>query len=101
MKRTALILATTLFAQLAFAGDCVITTDRKACAGKEAEVLKPYNGKNPTEETKSLADAGACEKLAEKSAKIIRKGTLAEKKVTAKFDGKDLGKNFSDKSDCK
>lgn len=101
MKKTTLVVGIILFGNLAFAGDCTITTDRKACPGKEAEVLKPYNGKNPTEETKKFDDVGACEKWAEKSAKIIRKGTLAEKKVSAKFDGKDLGKSFSDKSDCK
>lgn len=101
MKKTTLIVAITFLGQLAFAGDCMITTDRKACPGKEAEVLKPYNGKNPTEETKKMDDVAACEKWAEKSSKIIRKGTLAEKKVSAKFDGKDLGKSFADKSDCK
>lgn len=84
----------------AMAGECVITIDRKACPGKETDAFKPYNGKNPTEEKKSQDSAGACEKWAEKSAKIVRKGTLTEKKVTAKFDGKDV-KGSSDKADCK
>lgn len=101
MKKTTLIVALTLAGQFAFAGDCVLKTDRKACAGKEAEVLKPYNGKNPTEDKKSADSAEACEKMAEKGSKIVRKGTLSEKTVTASFDGKDLGKSFTDKSECK
>ncbi|WP_413559315.1 hypothetical protein [Bdellovibrio sp. HCB209] len=101
--KTALMtaVATMMMAQVAFAADCMITVDRKACAGKEVEALKPYNGKNPTEETKSLDSAEACEKWADKTSKIVRKGTLTEKKVTVKFDGKDLGKSFSDKAACK
>jgi hypothetical protein len=103
MMKTALMttVATLMMAQAAFAGDCTITVDRKACAGKETEALKPYNGKNPTEESKKLDSAEACEKWGEKSSKIVRKGTLTEKKVSVKFDGKDLGKSFSDKAECK
>ncbi|WP_413291998.1 hypothetical protein ACLSU7_11290 [Bdellovibrio sp. HCB185ZH] len=93
--------ATLMMAQAAFAGDCNISVDRKACPGKEVEAMKPYNGKNPTDETKKLDSAEACEKWAEKTSKIVRKGTLTEKKVTVKFDGKDLGKSFSDKAECK
>ena len=70
MKKIILMFATVVMAQTAFAGDCQITIDRKACPGKEVDALKPYNGKNPTEESKKLDDAGACEKWAEKSAKI-------------------------------
>lgn len=101
MKKIALLVAATLFSQLAFAGDCVITIERKACPGKEVDALKPYNGKNPTEESKKLDSADACEKFAEKSSKIVRKGTLSGKKVTVKFDGKDLGKTFDGTSECK
>lgn len=101
MKKTTLIVSMLLMGQMAFAGDCVISIDRKACTGKETEAMKPYNGKNPTEETKKLDNEEACSKWAEKSSKIIRKGTLTEKKVSAKFDGKDLGKTFTDKAECK
>lgn len=101
MKKTILIVSTLLMAQVAFAGDCTITTSRTACAGKESEALKPYNGKNPTDESKKMDNEEACLKWAEKSSKIIRKGTLTEKSVTAKFDGKDLGKTFADKAECK
>ncbi|KHD88534.1 MAG: hypothetical protein OM95_08465 [Bdellovibrio sp. ArHS] len=101
MKKTALVAALLLMSSMSYAGDCVISIDRKACPGKETEAFKPYNGKNPTDETKKLDSAEACAKWAEKSAKIVRKGTLTEKKVTGKFDGADLGKNFSDKVDCK
>ncbi|MBO9668280.1 MAG: hypothetical protein J7501_15880 [Bdellovibrio sp.] len=95
------VAACMLMGQFSVAGECTITVDRKACTGKEVDALKPYNGKNPTDESKKLDTAEACEKWAEKSAKIVRKGTLTEKKVTVKFDGKDLGKSFSDKADCK
>lgn len=101
MKKTMLIFAIALIGNMAFAGDCSITTDRKACPGKEADALKPYNGKNPTEEAKKFDNEEACVKWAEKNSKIVRKGTLTEKVVTVKFDGKDLGKTFSDKAECK
>lgn len=101
MKKIILATAVVFSAQFAFAADCVITIDRKACAGKEADALKPYNGKNPTDETKKLDSAEACLKFAEKSSKIVRKGTLAEKSVSGKYDGKDLGKSFADKAECK
>lgn len=91
---------TLVTANQAFAADCVISIDRKACAGKETEALKPYQGKNPTEEKKSVTDEAACKSMAEKAAKIVRKGTLTAKKVTAKFDGKDVG-SFEDKAECK
>lgn len=90
-----------LIGQMAFAGDCVLTTDRKACPGKEDAAFKPYNGKNPADESKKMDNEEACLKWAEKSSKIIRKGTLTSKSVTAKFDGKDLGKTFSDTAECK
>ena len=101
MKKIILTAALVLTAQSAFAADCVITIDRKACAGKEADARKPYNGKNPTEETKKLDSVEACEKFADKSSKIIRKGTLTEKTVSGKYDGKDLSKTFNDKVECK
>ncbi|KYG60723.1 hypothetical protein AZI85_12070 [Bdellovibrio bacteriovorus] len=101
MKKTTLVAALLLMSSVSYAGDCVITIERKACAGKETEAFKPYNGKNPTEETKKLDSAEACTKWAEKSSKIVRKGTLTEKKVTGKFDGADLGKTFADKAECK
>mgnify|MGYP003616758098 FL=1 len=79
----------------------MISIDRSACPGKEAEMLKPYNGKNPTTEKKTFASAEECSKFAEKSSKIIRKGTLASKKVTGTFDGTALEKMFEEKKDCK
>lgn len=94
---TAILLSTTSV----FAGECKISITRKACPGKEAEAFKPYNGKETTEETKSQESAEKCSAFAEKSAKIVRKGTLTEKIVKGTFDGKDLGKSFSDKADCK
>lgn len=86
----------------ALAAECKFKTAREACAGKETEAFKPYDGKKETEDKKDVADEAACLALAEKSAKIVRKGTLTSKKVhTVSFGGKDLGKTFEDKKDCK
>ncbi len=52
-------------------------------------------------EKKTLAAAEECLKFAEKSSKIVRKETLAGKKVTATFDGKALDKEFNEKVECK
>lgn len=79
----------------------MINIDRSACPGKEAEMLKPYNGKNPTTEKKTFGSVEECSKFAEKSSKIVRKGTLAGKKVTGTFDGKALEKGFDEKAECK
>ena len=95
------ILSALFFISLsAQAGDCVLSINRTACAGKETAAYKPYNGKNPTEEKKSVADAGACKAEAEKAAKIVRKGTLSKKVVTATFDGAAAG-TASDEAACK
>ncbi len=95
-------IALTFAASMASAAECAFKTDRTACPGKETEAMKPYDGKNPTEDKKEVADEKACLTLAEKSAKIVRKGTLAAKKVTTvTFGGKDLGQTFEDKKDCK
>lgn len=101
MMKKLLIAATLLAGITAHAGDCKISITRKACPGKEAEAFKPYSGKETTEESKAQDDVAKCEAFAEKSAKIVRKGTLTEKIVKGSFDGKDLGKTFSDKVDCK
>ena len=95
------LLTISLVSLSAFAGDCVISTDRKPCAGKEAEALKPYDGKNPTEEKIAKATtAEACTKEGEKAAKIVRKGVLTKKSVKATFDGKVVLEK-SDEKDCK
>jgi hypothetical protein len=85
----------------AFAGICTVKIDRTPCPGKTEEARKPYDGKNPTEEKKKVDTAKACEDLAAEKVKIVRAGVLAEKKATASYDGKDLGKNFNDKKECK
>lgn len=102
MKKMILTAMTTvLCASTVFAAECKIQIAREACAGKETEAFKPYDGKKETEEKKEMADEAACSKWADKSSKIVRKGTLTAKKVTGSFDGKDLGKTFEDKKDCK
>lgn len=91
-------------ASSASAGDCVLTIDRTPCPGKVSAARKPYAGVNPTVEVKkNVADAAACGKEAEKAAKIIRKNTLAAKKVTAKFDGVWVGggRHYADNAACK
>lgn len=95
-----LIMASLFIVSTTFAEDCLVKTDRKPCPGKETETLKPYNGKNPTEDKKTAADGAACKALAEKSAKIVRKGTLSEKTVSAVF-GKESFGPFKDTSACK
>ena len=101
MKKLGLLIATLLISNSLLAGECTLSIHRTACAGKEAEMLKPYDGKNPTEEKDAKATtAEACTAAAEKAAKIVRKGVLAKKVVTAKFDGKDLGEKSSEK-ECK
>lgn len=77
-----------------------MTIKRDACAGKEAAAYKPYNGKVETEEKKTVADVAACKAEAAKAAKIVRKGTLSKKTVTAKFDGADAGVETGT-SECK
>jgi hypothetical protein len=74
------------------APECTLTIDRTPCPGKEADAVKPYSGKNPTDEKTKAKDEAACIKDAEKAVKIIRKGTLSKKVAVAKFDGKEVGK---------
>jgi hypothetical protein len=97
------VIALSFVSSMAMAkGECAYKTAREACPGKETEALKPYDGKKETDDKKEVDDEKACLSLAEKSAKIVRKGTLASKKVHAvTFAGKDLGKTFEDKKDCK
>ncbi len=95
------ILFTALISQYAFSAEkCIITTNRTACPGKEKLMLTPYKGVNPTVDEKDAKDAADCKKMSEESSKIIRKGTLAGKKVTAKY-GKDSFGPFEDKAECK
>lgn len=105
MKKKYGIVALLVFSagQMAVAGDCVLTISRTACPGKQAEALKPYGGKETTEEKKSADDGAACAKAAEKAAKIVRKGVLSAKKVTATFGGAPVegGKTFSGEAACK
>lgn len=103
MFKFRIILATTFISlsSLASASECLLSITRTPCAGKEAEALKPYEGKATTEEKKKSPTADACAKAGEKAAKILRKGTLESKSVVASFDGAAVtGSPFSDKSAC-
>jgi hypothetical protein len=98
--KSVLLIGLIVLAQSAMAGECSLSINRTACAGKEAEALKPYDGKNPTVEKGKATDLEGCTKEGEKAAKIVRKGTLAKKVVTITFDGKAVG-DKSDSKECK
>lgn len=101
MKKILIAISTLVLSTTAFAGDCTLTITRTACAGQEAEALKPYDGKNPTEEKDAKSTtAEACKAAGEKAAKIVRKGVLSKKVVKATFDGKPAGETTSEK-ECK
>lgn len=101
MKAKLFVAAISLISSAAFAGECAISITRTACPGKETEAFKPYNGKTTTEEKKDVADAAACIAMADKTVKIVRKGTLGKKVIKGTFAGADLGKTFEDVKDCK
>lgn len=102
MKTLTLVLfaSALVLGPVAHAAECMLSIDRTACEGKQEAAMKPYAGKNPTEEKTKAKDAEGCMKDAEKAAKIIRKGTLTKKVVTATFDGKEVGKK-EDSAACK
>ena len=101
MKFLSLLSLTLILSHSAFAGDCSLSIDRKACPGKEAEALKPYDGKNPTEEKIAKATTlDACTKEGDKASKIVRKGVLTKKTVKITFDGKMVEEKSSEK-ECK
>lgn len=99
MRLFCLLALSAVLSSAAFA-DCTLIIDRKACPGKEAETVKPYDGKNPTEEKGKATTEESCMKEGEKAAKIVRKGVLAKKTVKISFNGKALGEKSEDK-ECK
>lgn len=101
MKHVLFVSLFTFAASASFGADCMLKTKRDACPGQEAKAYKPYNGKVETEDKEAKAtDAAACKAAAEKSVKIVRKGTLTKKTVVAMFDGKEVA-NVSDQAECK
>lgn len=104
MRRLASMTIAAMISVSASAADCVLTIDRTPCPGKVAAARRPYAGVNPTREVKkNAADAATCAKEAENAAKIIRKGTLSAKKVTAVYGGVPVGRgrNFVDQAACR
>ncbi len=95
-----LLALSTVFSSASIAGECVLKIKREACPGKESSALKPYGGKEETEEKNTTGSAATCKAMAEKSAKIVRKGTLAKKTISYSFDGKDSA-TTSDSAECK
>lgn len=100
MKKSFVVAMVLAITSASFAGECVLKIKRDACAGKEAAAFKPYNGKAETEEKKKVDNADACKEEAKKAAKIVRKGTLSKKTVTASFDGA-AAVTESDSAECK
>ncbi len=95
MKSFSLLLTLVLSSQL-FAGVCNITIDRTPCsAATKAEMLRPYKGINPKSDQYEFKKIEECIAKAEDDAKIKRTGLILKKVVTATFDGKDIGKNFT------
>ena len=84
---------------MGWAADYKIITDRKPCPGKERDAYKPYQGENPTESHFEVEDTDECMRLARNEVKILRKGTIGEKTVTATFRGKSAGV-YSDLKKC-
>lgn len=82
-------------------GVCTIVIDRTPCKGKDAEVYKPYAGKNPTTETRPKAKtAEECLKEGEKSAKIVRRGAIIKKFVKVSLGGKEIGTKEDTSDQC-
>jgi len=101
MKAKSGLVFALFYSQIAHAGVCELTIERIDCPGKKFEALQPFEGENPTHEKLKLETEAICLEKAEKPAKIIRRQVLSKKTVTAKFDGKDLGKTFTDSVPCK
>lgn len=100
MKLMLVLVSTLVLSSTAFA-DCTLSISRTACAGKEAEMLKPYDGKNPTEEKDAKATTEeACKTAGDKAAKIVRKGVISKKVVKISFNGKVLADATGEK-ECK
>lgn len=93
----ALIFSTTLIAQVAIAGECVITTTRTACPSQEAVSYSKCPGGVQTCSTTSQTDnAAACEAAAVTSCTNLRLTITKYKKITATFEGQDFsqGEDF-------
>lgn len=100
MKLLLALVSTLVLSSTAFA-DCSLTITRTACPGKEAEMVKPYDGKNPTEEKDAKATTEeACKAAGDKAAKIVRKGVINKKVVKISFNGKALADGTGEK-ECK
>ena len=82
----------------ALAGDCVITTTRNACPGREEVCYSKCAGKQTCDETKAMPSKEACEAEALRNCTVFRPGDTKSKKISAKYDGAELnsGKDFCD-----
>lgn len=89
-----------LFSVNAMAADCVITTTRTACPGKEKESYsKCEDGAQTCSKTLASDSEAECKASALAACKNDRTTITKYKKVTATFSGKDFAKglDFCDK----
>lgn len=80
---------------------CIVEVERKSCPGMEDKSFNPYNGKAITAESFQVPDEAECLKQAESLARIVRKGTLQEKRVRIKFKGRYLENEIVKKAACR
>ncbi|MEO5334322.1 MAG: hypothetical protein H7839_20090 [Magnetococcus sp. YQC-5] len=100
MKKTSFSIPVMLmvlgFAGTAVAADCVISYDRTACAGKDAESYAKCDGKKTCDRDKSAATEDACKAEAAKACANDRTDITKTKKIMAKFKGTALVGGFND-----
>ena len=72
------------------AGDCAVRVWRTAEAGREAQALAPFGGKNPTATMVPISSEAACKDLALKMCPLKKPDLVVGKEVKAKYDGADL-----------
>ena len=92
-KLLVLFLVFGFLSQSAFAGTCILKTTRTPCSDAvKAEALKPYDGKETTDDAKKTATtAEKCIEAAKEACVIVRPLQLKEKKIVALFDGAPVG----------
>jgi hypothetical protein len=87
-----------LVSSFAYAGECIKTETRVPCktgdAAKDAKIEKTCfekcDGKSTCDKSKKVGSADACIKWAQSECSVFRPGITDKKKVTVKFDGKEL-----------
>jgi hypothetical protein len=78
------------FASPVFAGECVIHINRTACAGKESESYSKCGGAKECDKDEFAANEAACIAKAKSNCPNSRLDITKSKRVTARFNGKQL-----------